>query len=196
MKNVGAPDSLYIINGPEDGTEFAIGRAPVTFGSDGSCMVALRLDRTVIAEHAVGTLVPDGYRIRCTTTAPAYVNDKRVGKIFSQILRAGDVLKLGHTELILECAPDGLASRSRGISLENDFVWLIRHSVTGLLTTTQNILRWLLRVPRWLFRGWRIPALVVAVVLFYTYPPFNRFIWSIINLLQDIYYLITDRIFG
>jgi len=46
--------------------------------------------------------------------------------IRSRILREGQVLQVGNTELCLQCAPEGLAKRSRGLPAESDLVWCIR----------------------------------------------------------------------
>lgn len=121
-----APDMLEIINGPEDGTEFPINRAPVIVGSDQGCAVNVRLDENVQRFHARLTAVGDGYRVRRIRGGALTVNGKAAGVIRSRVLRHGGVLCVGRTELYLRCAPDGLAKRSRGLPTENDLAWLIR----------------------------------------------------------------------
>lgn len=120
------PDMLEIINGPEDGTEFPINRAPVIVGRDPGCAVNVRLDETVQPLHARLTAVGDGYRVRKVRSGYLSVNGKPAGMIRSRILREGGILQVGNTELSLCCAPDGLARRSRGLPTENDFVWFVR----------------------------------------------------------------------
>lgn len=120
------PDMLEIINGPEDGTEFPISRAPLTIGSDRSCEVNVRLDESVQRYHARLTAVGDGYRVRKIHGGALAVNGKSTGVIRSRVLREGSVLTVGNTEFYLRCAPDGLARRSRGLPVENDVVWSIR----------------------------------------------------------------------
>jgi hypothetical protein len=121
-----SPDLLEIINGPEDGTEFPINRAPVIVGADLGCAVNVRLDETVQRFHARLTSVGDGYRVRKIRGGNLTVNGKQAGVIRSRIIREGGILCVGRTELYLRCAPDGLAKRSRGLPTENDLVWLLR----------------------------------------------------------------------
>lgn len=120
------PDMLEIINGPEDGTEFPISRAPLTIGSDRSCEINVRLDEAVQRYHVRLTAVGDGYRVRKIHGGVLAVNGKTVGVIRSRVLREGNVLTVGNTEFYLRCAPDGLARRSRGLPVENDLVWTVR----------------------------------------------------------------------
>lgn len=121
-----SPDLLEIINGPEDGTEFPISRAPVILGSDFGCAVNVRLDEDVQSLHARLTAVSDGYRVRKLRGGVLKVNGKNAGVIRSRILREGDILRAGNTELYLRCAADGLAKRSRGLPTENDVAWCLR----------------------------------------------------------------------
>ena len=44
MSPAGRPDCLHVVNGPEDGAEFFLVRAPAHVGSDPSCSVHLTLD--------------------------------------------------------------------------------------------------------------------------------------------------------
>lgn len=120
------PDMLEIINGPEDGTEFPINRAPLIVGSDFSCEINVRLDESVQRYHARLTAVGDGYRVRKIHGGNLAVNGKSAGVIRSRVLREGNILTVGKTEFYLRCAPDGLARRSRGLPVENDVVWTLR----------------------------------------------------------------------
>ena len=120
------PDMLEIINGPEDGTEFPINRAPLIVGSDFSCEINVRLDEAVQRYHARLTAVGDGYRVRKIHGGNLAVNGKSAGVIRSRVLREGNILTVGNTEFYLRCAPDGLARRSRGLPVENDVVWSLR----------------------------------------------------------------------
>lgn len=121
-----APDMLEVINGPEDGTEFPINRAPVIAGRDPGCAVNVRLDESVQPFHARLTAVSDGYRVRRIGPGTLRVNGRKAGVIRSRILRDGGILCMGRTELYLCCAPDGLARRSRGLPTESDFAWCLR----------------------------------------------------------------------
>jgi hypothetical protein len=118
-----APDMLEVINGPEDGTEFPISRAPVIVGMDLACEVNVRLDEDIEQYHARLTAVSDGYRVRKIRGGRLCVDGKRAGVLRSRILREGGILEVGNTEFCLKCAPDGLAKRSRGLPAESDLVW-------------------------------------------------------------------------
>ena len=139
MKESGVPDSLTVINGPEDGAEFSIVRVPAAIGQDPSCSILIRLDRLVQPIHAHLTAVSEGYRVRCATRAPVWVNGLRGGRARSRILRHGDRLTIGNTELILECAPDGLAHRSRGISTDGDLLWAVKRGVAGVAAIAAGV---------------------------------------------------------
>ncbi|MCF6286691.1 MAG: FHA domain-containing protein [Candidatus Hydrogenedentes bacterium] len=121
-----APDMLEVINGPEDGTEFPISRAPVIIGMDLGCEVNVRLDEGIERFHARLTAVSDGYRVRKIRGGRLCVNGKRAGVLRSRILREGGILEVGNTEFCLKCASDGLAKRSRGLPAESDLVWTIQ----------------------------------------------------------------------
>ena len=121
-----APDMLEVINGPEDGTEFPIARAPVIVGMDIGCEVNVRLDETIDPFHARLTVVSDGYRVRKIRGGKLAVNGKRTGVFRSRILREGDILEVGNTEFYLRCSPEGLAKRSRGLPTESDFFWTLK----------------------------------------------------------------------
>ncbi len=162
MKQPGEPDSLTVVNGPEDGAEYALVRDPSAVGQDGSCVVQVRLDRSVQPIHVRVSAVPDGYRIRCSTGAPAYVNGRRIGRARSRVMRHGDLLKVGNTELVLECAPDGLASRSRGISTDGDLAWMAKNALSLLFGAVWGALQWLGGVSVTLLRT---PKFLIAVAV-------------------------------
>lgn len=166
MKAAGLPDSLTVINGPEDGTEFPITQREFLIGRDDTCAVNLRLDTAIRRIHARAFAVADGYRIRSLGREPVYVNGKRASTIRSQIARSGDILRAGHTELVLECSADGLASRSRGISLESDFVWALRRGAVQ----AGRLLRAALRLPGRLLRGRMLAAMACGIALYWFVP--------------------------
>lgn len=178
MNEAGSPDSMTVVNGPEDGTEFPLGRAPFTIGSDAGCVVILSLDSDVEEVHARATSASDGYRIRRCTSSPVSVNGRRVGMMRSRVLRSGGYLKVGHTELVLECAPDGLASRSRGIVSESDAVWAVRKGALGLARLSA---KFFVVVPRTLFRHWKLTILLVMVLLYFFMPSFRGLAHSVMN---------------
>ena len=125
-------DRFEIINGPEDGTEFPIARAPFDVGMDPACMVNVRLDRDVKLQHAQVTVVADGYRIRALNKSKVWVNGKRTGTFRSRVVRNGDTLRVGSTLLRLVTASDGLASRSKGLATESDMAWGLKFFLSRL----------------------------------------------------------------
>ena len=186
MKEAGFPDTLTVVNGPEDGAEFPITRAPFSIGQDATCAVGLRLDNTIQRVHARATSAADGYRIRGATGAPVYVNGKRAGMARSRILRSGDSLRIGYTDLVLECAPDGLASRSRGLVLESDLVWTLRRAFSTASDAMTGLVKLGVAVPVFAYRHWRLGAIVGAVALYFLFPPFHNFALNLIDTVTNI----------
>jgi hypothetical protein len=186
MMHAPHPDCFVIVNGPQDGTEYPITRAPFRIGQDPNCAVNLRLDTNVRPYHAQGSVVSEGYRIRRLDAAPVFVNGKRVGAVRSRIVRSGGTVQVGNTLLILECAPDGLASRSRGIMAESDLAWALRHGV--------------LRVRRFLRAAWKTArfvlgrlltswlAIAALLLLCYVFWPWFR------DKVDDMAFFVYDRI--
>jgi len=156
-------DTLVVVNGPEDGNTFPILRSPLLVGTGQACTAALTLDQTVHPLQAKLTAVSDGYRVRSMSPAPVYIDGKRAGMYRSRVLRAGGDLKVGHTLITLRCAPGGLASRSRGIATDNDFLFALKALAGGVLRTGKGLLT----------RHWRA-TLVLAVVAAFLYSPALR----------------------
>ena len=77
MRPAGYPDCFVVINGPEDGTEHPVVRAPFHIGRDPSCAAGVSLDTGVRPFHALVTVVADGYRVRRNDGAPVFVDGKR-----------------------------------------------------------------------------------------------------------------------
>ena len=186
MKAAGLPDSLTVLNGPEDGTEFSITQREFLIGCGDGCAVNVRLDTAIAHIHARVSAVADGYRIRSVGSESIYVNGKRASAIRSQVARAGDVLRAGHTELVLECSSDGLASRSRGIALENDLVWALRRGGLHL----GRLLQRAMRLPGRLLRGRMLLASICALALYWFVPEVRYqvsvFWWRV----QEVFYSI------
>jgi len=149
-------DQFEVLNGPEDGAAFAITRVSFHIGSDPSCVVPIRMDGSVHRFNALVTAVSDGYRVRRLGGAPVFADGKRAGKILSRILRPGSVLRVGDTELLLQCSPGGLASRSRGLPMQNDAVWALRLLLENLGVMAAWILQFILQMRgrmRWFLAG-------------------------------------------
>ena len=173
MRGPGYPDCLTVLNGPEDGTEFPIVRAPFNIGRDPACSVNVRLDVDVRPFHVLVSVVSDGYRLRRLEGGPVYVNGKRTGLVRSRLLRSGGVVQVGSTMLTLECAPDGLARRSRGLVFESDLAWLLRAVWKRVWRLTRGVFRLVATiVGRVLGSPLGITAALVLAYLFV--PPFQR----------------------
>lgn len=157
-------DYFVVINGPEDGTGFPVVRAPFNIGGDMSCAVNVRLDPAVKAMHALVTVVPEGYRVRRIDTAPVLVDGRKAGVMLSRVVRAGGVVQVGQTQLCLQCAPDGLASRSHGIVTENDFTWVLRKVGERLLGLGMDFFGFARRVFGRLLGNWVAMAMVLGAV--------------------------------
>jgi hypothetical protein len=189
MRAAGQADCFVVINGPEDGTEHPIVRAPLYVGSDATCGIAIRLDKDVGSRHAFVTVVSEGYRFRSVEGDPIFVDGKRAGPFRSRIARHGGVVQIGHTLLAIDCAPDGLAQRSRGIVSESDFGWAAQIAARNgwnLLLRSVAIFGHLLRH---LLTSW----LAIAAVLFLLYvlwPRFNAWVdyglWWLIDRIRSV----------
>jgi hypothetical protein len=173
MKQAGHPDYFVVINGPEDGAEFPIARTPNYIGSDPHCAVNLRLDSDIEPYHARVTVVSDGYRIRGIGGAPVFADGKRVGSLFSYILRDGEFVQAGNTLLALECAPDGLASRSRGMASESDIGWMLRQSGDFATRASRRTARFSANAFREATHHWKFLFLLGIVVAYLIYAPFR-----------------------
>lgn len=176
MKSYEYADCLIVVNGPEDGTEFPLVRGPVQIGRSPSCAVNIRLDENVRDVHALVTAVSDGYRVRRLAEAPVYVDGRRAGMFWSRIVRSGGYLQVGQTLLALECAPDGLASRSLGLASENDVAWTLRQLVKGSWRLALGVIRFVLRVAGPRFGKWALFAIVFGA-LYVLWPAFHNVVW-------------------
>ena len=150
-------DRLEIVNGPEDGTEFVITRAPFDLGSDMGCVVNARLDEEMKLYHARASVVSKGYCVRSLAGAPVWVNGKRAGRIRSRVARHHDIVRLGRTEFMVLLADGGLASRSYGLPAESDASYALRILGRFFLGT--------LRFGTGLLSNGKIRTLVILAVL-------------------------------
>ncbi len=126
MHTTAGADRFEVINGPEDGTDFVITRAPFDIGSDMGCTVNARLDEDVKLYHARASVVSNGYSVRSLAGAPVWVNGKRAGRIRSRVAKDRDIIRIGRTEFMVLLAEGGLASRSYGLAAESDFSYAFR----------------------------------------------------------------------
>ncbi len=177
MRAAGQADSFVIINGPEDGTEFPIVRAPFHVGSDIGCAVQVRLDRDVEEYHALVTVVSDGYRVRKINRQAVYINGRRVGTLKSRIVRNGGVLQIGHTLIAVDCSPDGLARRSRGIVSESDFGWAAQAGATHAWKLVRRLTGFALELVVRFLTSW-VAVVSLLILLFLFWPAFHNWVMN------------------
>ncbi len=128
MSTATGHDTLTVLNGPEDGTEFALTNRAFSIGAENQCAVNIRLDRLVREVHARAEVISEGYRLRSARGAKLFVNGQAVGAIRSRVAKHGDILRAGGTELVLSCRAEGLAGRSRGLRRQSDWLWTLRET--------------------------------------------------------------------
>jgi FHA domain len=187
MRAAGMPDALIAVNGPQDGTEFALAGRLVHMGRDAACTVNLSLDNAVLGVHAELSPAGGGYRVRSLCGKPVYIDGKRAGNVKSRIAKSGSLMRVGHTEMILECAADGPASRSVGISLENDFLWALRNMTRRTLAGIAAVARAVARRPINLVRRHPVIFTTIALALAIRFIPFVRgFAYDILDVLKSI----------
>jgi len=177
VKAPGQADSFVIINGPEDGTEYPVVRAPFYIGSDSTCPVQIRLDLDVEDHHALITVVSDGYRVRKTSRKPVFVDDKYTGGLRSRIVRNGGTIQVGNTLIAVDCSPDGLARRSRGIVYESDFGWAMQAGARNAWRLIARFVVFLLDLVRRIATSWlAIFAIIFLLLVFW--PSFRTWAWA------------------
>ena len=169
---IGRPDTFVIVNGPEDGTAFPITQKRFHIGQEPGSHVAIRLDQSVLPFHADVSVVPDGYRFRAAGAAPIFVRNKKAGLLRSRIARHGDTVRIGHTLICVDCAADGLASRSRGLPMESDIVYLAKSFGYELVRGARSFLRFFGGSLRRLLGSW-LGVSVVLVLLYFLWPAFQ-----------------------
>jgi hypothetical protein len=85
----------------EEGGEFPVNSAPVTVGRGGQNDLVLTGDEFASARHARIEARPDGVWVQdLDSTNGTYVNGSRV--IGAKLLVAGDILRVGETDLLIE----------------------------------------------------------------------------------------------
>jgi len=169
MARVSHPtDQFQVMMGPEDGLCFPIIRSPLDIGADPRCAINPRMDPAIPRRIARVTVVSEGYRVRRAGSERVLVGGRRAGLVFSRIARDGEVIQVGQTKLLVQCAPGGLAQRSRGLPGESDAAWLARLALrkgwTGVYRICCSVRASLGRC------FWPIIAVVVLVTLEYCFP--------------------------
>lgn len=180
MRSAGSPDVFIVLNGPQDGTEFPIGAPAIEIGQDNSCTVNLQLDQNVQPVHAIATAMGTGYTIRANTNAPVFVEGKKATRFKSRVIRPGEIMRVGYTDLLLECSPDGMSGRSEGIPLQNDFAWAAKNIFRSAIGVLEQLGRLVLLLPRYALRHWFITIIVLVVASRYV-PGLDRIFGQILN---------------
>ena len=191
MRAAGQADCFVVVNGPEDGTEFPVVRAPFHLGHDSGCTVTLRLDKGIEDFHALVSVVSDGYRIRKVRDRAIFVDGRPAGALRSRIVRDGGMVQVGQTLLILDCSPDGLARRTRGIASDSDLVWAIREGVARLVSFLTNSAFNVFRLARRIATSWTA-MLAIVFLLYVFWRPFRLwsgyYFWWVVNQVRDAFF--------
>ncbi|MCC6795672.1 MAG: hypothetical protein IT366_11195 [Candidatus Hydrogenedentes bacterium] len=188
MRAAGQADCFVVVNGPEDGAEFPIVRAPFHIGHDGGCAVTLRLDKGIEDFHALVSVVSDGYRIRKARDKAIYVDGYPAGTLRSRIVRDGGMVQIGQTLLILDCSPDGLARRAHGISTDSDIVWAASEGFAHIAKLVKGTARFVFNIVRRIVTSWTA-MVAIAFLLYVFYVPFR---WRVQWVLQWAWLHITS----
>lgn len=190
MKISEVHDTLTVTKGPEDGSEFALTTSPVFIGKDSSCLVLLQFDVNVRPIHARASVAKNGYRIRSAEGAPVYVADRRAGMIRSRTLRPGQVIRVGYTELVLGCAPEGLAATSSERWTESDIAWLGRAGISRIAALGRllkglagRLLGGLLKIA---LEHWIISSVLLVAVLYLFVPQVREWMVAGVQYLRDV----------
>ncbi len=196
MRAAGQPDAFVVINGPEDGAEHTVVRAPFHAGCDETCNLLLRLDKSIARHHALITVVSQGYRIRSLGSAPVRVDGKRASMFRSRIVRNGGILTLGHTQLALDCAPDGLAHRSQGIVSESDFGYVAQQAVRYGFLGLRQMARIAISLFGRIVSSW-LAIFAVLFIIYFFVPTVHYFVNDVFYwMLNNVRYLIDTVRFG
>ena len=192
MRAAGQADCFVVVNGPEDGAEFPIVRAPFHIGHDSGCAVTLRLDKGIEDFHALVSVVSDGYRIRKARDKTIYVDGYAAGSLRSRIVRDGGMVQIGQTLLILDCSPDGLARRAHGISTDSDIVWVAREAFTYIAKFLKRAGGTIFGIVRRIVTSW-IALAAIAFLFYLFFRPFRVWLNSWVHYgFWWVWYRITE----
>ena len=186
MKVSEVHDTLTVTKGPEDGSEFALTTSPVFIGKDPSCLVQLQFDVNVRPVHARASVTGSGYRIRSAEGAPVYVADRRAGMIRSRTLRPGQIVRVGYTELVLGCAPEGQATTSSDRWTESDFVWLGRAGASRIVSLGRLLKVLAGRLSKIALEHWTITTVLVLILLYFFVPQVWEWVDGRVQYVRDV----------
>ena len=88
---------------------------------------------------------------------------------------SGGFVQVGHTLLLLECSPDGLAGRSHGIVSQSDLGWVIQRALRGIFQGPLRLFRTLFRAAKGLISSW-LSLGAIVVLLYLCWPWFRSFV--------------------
>lgn len=109
---------IRIVNGPYRGREKTLGEKSLTIGRDAEAGIQI-LDRSASRFHAEIFPVGGMYFVRdLDSKNGTYVNDERLGD--EELLREGDVIKIGTTELVFESGAALADDSSARIAYQDD----------------------------------------------------------------------------
>src|ERR1043165_5112913 len=109
---------IRIVNGPYRGREKSLGEKSLTIGRDAEAGIQI-LDRSASRFHASIFPVGGMYFVRdLDSKNGTYVNDDRLGD--EELLREGDVIKIGTTELVFESGAALADDSSARIAYQDD----------------------------------------------------------------------------
>jgi hypothetical protein len=109
---------IRIVNGPSRGREKSLGEKALTIGRDAEAGIQI-LDRSASRFHAEIFPVGGMYFVRdLDSKNGTYVNDERLGD--EELLREGDVIKIGTTELVFESGTALADDSSARIAYQDD----------------------------------------------------------------------------
>jgi hypothetical protein len=178
-------DTLTVSKGPEDGVQFPITSTPVLVGRDPACLVNLQFDVTIQPEHARIALGRGGYRVRRVTGAPVHVDGAGAGRIRSRVLRPGQSLRVGYTDLVLRCAEGGHAATGSVSWSESDVAWALR-AVTG---TGRNIAELaaahMVKATRTAAVNWRWTLVLAAIIAYAAIEPLRDYVNGWLSHIRD-----------
>lgn len=186
MKISEVHDTLTVTKGPEDGSEFVLTTSPVFIGKDSSCLVFLQFDVTVRPIHARASVAKNGYRIRSAEGAPVYVADRRAGMIRSRTLRPGQVVRVGYTELVLGCAPEGLAATSAERWTESDFAWLGRAGLSRIVSLGRLLKVLAGRLLKFTLEHWLITTVLALILVYFFVPQVREWVGGRLQYIRDL----------
>lgn len=196
------PDNLVVINGPEDGMTHSIVESRFTVGRSRDCTAVVRLDDGVAEQAAEGVRSGDEYLVRALGSSRIQINGRRVGSVRTRVLRDGDVIRVGSTELVLQCAHSGEGApgqaRAHGAGLSAQLGFRIRGAAQTLLRTLGGFSRGVGFVFKRLFRIRNARMLLFVFValaaLYALVPPARPLFAPIVRLLGAVFAPITEGV--